>query len=81
MSFAGSFEDGYDDYYEIDLSDRQSIEDLPENIADFANVWDDLERHEEEQLEEELQELDRTEWFEVAVNPAHVGRYEVTTTQ
>jgi len=81
MSFAGSFEDGYDDYYEIDLSDRQSIEDLPENIADFANVWDDLERYEEEQLEEELQELDRTEWFDVATNPAQDGRYEVTTTQ
>jgi hypothetical protein len=81
MGFAGKFDDGYDEYYEFDWTDRQSIEDLPEDIADFANVWDELERHEEEQLEEEIQELERTEWFGVATNPAYAGRYEVTTTQ
>jgi hypothetical protein len=32
-----------------------------------------------EQFEEELTDLERTEWFDASVNPAHVGRYEVTT--
>ena len=79
MGFAGRFEDGYDDFYEFDWTDRQSIEDLPEDIADFANVWDELERHEEEQLEEKLSELERTEWYEPSVSPEKIGRYEVTT--
>ena len=79
MGFAGRFEDGYDDFYEFDWTDRASIEDLPEDIADFANVWDELERHEEEALEEKLSELERTEWYDPSVNPERVGRYEVTT--
>jgi len=79
MGFAGRFEDGFDDYYELDWTDRASIEDLPEDILDFTNALEDLERYEEEQFDEELQELERTEWFDASVNPAHVGRYEVTT--
>lgn len=81
MGFAGKFEDGFDDCYELDLTDRASIEDLPEDILDFTNALEDLERYEEEQLEEEIQELERTDWFGVATNPTLVGRYEVTTTQ
>jgi len=79
MGFAGRFEDGCDDYYELDWTDRASIEELPEDILDFTNALDDLERYEEEQHEEELQELERTDWFDVSVNPVHVGRYEVET--
>jgi hypothetical protein len=79
MGFAGRFENGFDDYYEMDWTDRASIEDLPEDILDFTNALEDLERYEEEQFDEELQELERTEWFDASVNPAHVGRYEVTT--
>ena len=79
MGFVGAYQDGFDDYHEIDWTDRESLENLPEDLADFANVWDDLERYEEEQHEEELQELERTDWFDVSVNPVHVGRYEVET--
>jgi len=79
MGFAGRFEDGFDDYYELDWTDRGSIEDLPEDILDFTNALEDLERYEEEQHEEELTDLERTEWFNASVNPVHVGRYEVQT--
>jgi hypothetical protein len=79
IGFVGKFEDGFDDYYELDWTDREALENLPEDLADFANVWDDLERYEEEQMEEELQQLERTDWFDVSVNPVRVGRYEVET--
>lgn len=77
MGFAGRFEDGYDQYFEFDYTDRASIEDLPEDIADFANVWDDLERYEEEQYEESIADLERTDWYDVSINPDKVGTYEV----
>ena len=79
MGFAGSYQDGYDDYYEFDWTDRESIENLPEDILDFSNALEDLERYEEEQFEEKLQELERTDWYDVSVNPERVGRYEVMT--
>jgi hypothetical protein len=79
MGFVGAYQDGYDDYYELDWTDRESLENLPEDLADFANVWDDLERYEEEQMEEKLSELERTEWYDPSVNPERVGRYEVET--
>jgi hypothetical protein len=79
MGFAGRFENGFDEYFEIDWTDRASIEELPEDILDFTNALEDLERYEEEQMEEELQQLERTDWFDVSVNPVHVGRYEVET--
>jgi hypothetical protein len=77
MGFAGRFEDGYDDYYEFNYTNREEIENLPEEIADFANVWDDLERYEEEQYEESVADLERTEWYSVTTNPDKIGRYEV----
>lgn len=79
MGFAGRFEDGFDDYYNYDLSDRATVEELPEDILDFTNVLEEVDRWEEEQFEEELQELERTDWFDVSVNPVRVGRYEVQT--
>ena len=79
MGFAGRFEDGFNEDFELDWTDRASIEELPEDILDFTNALEDLERYEEEQFEEELTDLERTEWFDASVNPVHVGRYEVTT--
>ena len=79
MGFAGKFEDGYDDYYDYDYTDRDQVENLPEDILDFTNAMDDLENWEAEQEEEALSELERTEWFDASVNPAHIGRYEVET--
>jgi len=36
MGFIGKFEDGIDEYYDYDLSDRESIELLPEDVI---RVW------------------------------------------
>ena len=33
MCFVGRWEDGFDDFYEYDITDRESIEDLPQEIA------------------------------------------------
>jgi hypothetical protein len=79
MGFAGRFEDGFDEYFEMDWTDRDSIENLPEDILDFTNALDDLERYEEEQFEEKIADLERTDWYDVSVNPVYVGRYEVQT--
>jgi hypothetical protein len=77
MGFAGKFEDGDDEYYEFDWTDRQSIEDLPDYILDFTNALEDLERYEEEQYEESIADLERTDWYEVSTNPDKIGTYEV----
>jgi hypothetical protein len=79
MGFAGRFEDGFDDYYDYDLSDRASVEEMPEEILDFTNVLEEVDRWEEDAFEETLSELERTDWFDPSVNPDKVGRYEVTT--
>ena len=79
MGFAGKFEDGFDDYYEFDYTNREEVENLPEDILDFTNAMDDLENWEAEQEEEKLAELERTEWFPKKVKPAYVGKYEVMT--
>lgn len=79
MGFAGRFEDGHDDYYEMDWTDRESVENLPDDILEFSNALEDLENYEQEQLEETLSEMERTEWFDVSVNPVRDGKYEVTT--
>jgi hypothetical protein len=79
MGFAGRFEDGFDESYDYDLSDRASVEELPEDILDFTNVLEEVDRWEEDAFEDTLSELERTEWFDPSVNPDKVGRYEVTT--
>jgi len=77
MGFAGRYNNGDDEYFEFDWTDRQSIEDLPEDILDFTNALEDLDRYEEEQYEESVADLERTEWYPVTTNPDKVGRYEV----
>jgi len=53
MGFVGKFEDGYDDYYDYDISDRESIESLPEDVVDYA----DLMTWHEEWVEENKDEV------------------------
>ena len=79
MGFAGKFADGFNDYYEYDYTNREEVENLPEDIQDFTNAFDDLENWEHEQEEEAMAELERTEWFAKKVKPAYVGKYEVMT--
>jgi hypothetical protein len=79
MGFAGKFEDGFDDYYEYDYTNRDDVENLPEDIADFTNAMDDLEQWESEQQaeEEENAYLETvTYWYPVDVNPHYQGFYE-----
>lgn len=78
MGFVGKFEDGFDDYYEYDISDRESVENLPEDLIDFGGLMEEVERWEEEEFEEQMSELERTEWY-IGQDPATVGRYEVQT--
>ena len=68
-----------DDYYEFDYTNREEVENLPEDIQDFTNALDDLENWEAEQEEEKLADLERTEWFPKKTKPAYVGKYEVMT--
>jgi hypothetical protein len=78
MCFVGRFQDGIDEYYEYDITDRESVEDLPQELIDVGNLMDEVDRYEEEQYEERMAELTRTEWY-VGQDPFHVGRYEVQT--
>ena len=77
MGFAGRYDNGDDEYFEFDFTDRQSIEELPDDILDFTNALEDLERYEEEQYEESIADLERTDWYEVSTNPDKIGTYEV----
>lgn len=38
MAFCGRYVDGYDDYYDYDISDKESIEQLPEELLDFTDL-------------------------------------------
>jgi len=79
MAFCGRFADGYDDFYEYDISDRESLEQLPDELLDFTDL---IGRHEdwlaEEEAEREREEHEAmcTEWFSVETNPHYVGFYE-----
>jgi len=77
MGFAGCYEDGNDDYYEYDITDRESCENLPEDILEFSGIMDDVERYEEEQYEESIADLERTDWYSAKTNPEKIGTYEV----
>lgn len=49
MGFAGLYEGGNDDYYEYNITDRESIDALPPELIDYA----DLEYQHEQWLEEQ----------------------------
>ena len=40
--FIGKFEDGFDEYYEYDITDEDAINELPEELIEFGNL---LEEH------------------------------------
>lgn len=53
MGFIGSYVDGVDSYYEYDLSDRASIEALPQELIDFGDLITLHEEWFDEDLEDE----------------------------
>lgn len=78
MCFAGQFIDGSDEYYEYDVTDQNTIEDLPADVQDFAGLEDAHENWKEEAINEYMENLERTEWY-VGQLPARDGRYEIQT--
>ena len=52
MAFIGYYEDGDDDFYEYDITDAASIEELPEHIADYGNLMEEHENWVEENQED-----------------------------
>lgn len=81
MGYIGQFttEDG-DDYYEYDISYPDDIENLPEDLIEFADLRTRAEEYQVEQLEEQWGDAERTDWYPAdKVSPERDGYYEVTT--
>lgn len=80
MCFAGTYtsENG-DDCYEYDVSDQNTIDDLPTEIQEFAGLEDAHDMWKDNAINDYLEDLVRTEWLSKKVKPVHIGRYEVTT--
>lgn len=79
MAYAGQFIDGEDEYFEYDIEDLESIQNLPNELLEFTALEDRYyERQEELEAEREFEEEEakKTEWFDGTVKPVHVGRYE-----
>ena len=78
MGYAGQFtNDSGDDYYEYDIGDIDSIENLPEDIIEFGDLRTRAEEYLIDRLGEDYVDAERTDWFEVAVKPAYDGFYEI----
>jgi hypothetical protein len=79
MCFAGTYTSiGGDDCYEYDRTDKDSMDNLPSEVMDFAGLECAYDEWLEEAVQEYLADLDRTEWY-TGQTPARDGRYEVTT--
>lgn len=80
MGYAGMYtSESGDDYYEYDVTDQNSIEDLPADVVDFAGLEDAHANWKEEAILDYIDSVERTDWISKKVNPVHIGRYEVTT--
>lgn len=80
MCYIGQYNtDGGDDYYEYDLGDPESIEDLPEDCIEFGNLRDAARDHIIYELEEQWVDAERTEWYSAETKPVRDGWYEVKT--
>ena len=47
MGFVGEYADGQDNYYEYDITDRESWEEIPADLVDFAGIEFDHEAYKE----------------------------------
>ena len=81
MGYAGLYTtedgEGFDDYYEYDLGDPESIEDLPSDVIEFGDLRTKSQEHIIYMLEEEWGDAERTEWYPMTVCPVRDGWYEV----
>ena len=56
MGFIGKYENGDDQYYEYDITNLESIKQLPEDIIEYGNLIDEYEYFYEQSLEDEDEE-------------------------
>ena len=80
MAYCGTYtsEDG-DDYYEYDITDAESIENLPQELVEFGGLEDAHRDWMIDNLSEEWGDAERTEWYDASVKPSRIGYYEITT--
>ena len=78
QGYAGQFTTEYgDDYYEYDLSDPESIEELPSDVIEFGDLRTKCEEYIIDRLTEDWEGKERTDWYPLEVNPVREGWYEV----
>jgi len=58
MSFIGWFEDGFDDCYEYDISDKENIDNLPDELIEFGNLYEEHENWKENHEDEDTDETE-----------------------
>ena len=81
MAFCGQWIDGEDDYHNYDISDKQSIENLPSDVVEFAGLDSAYEDYMENIQTDILWQLPRTEYFDAKIKPLKHGRYIIKTKQ
>jgi hypothetical protein len=79
MGYGGIFdsENGGDDYYELDWTSREVIENLPGDLIDFGDLLTKFDEYEVERIEEEWGDAERTDWYPMSVEPVREGCYEI----
>lgn len=80
MCYIGQFTtEGGDDYYEYDLSDPSTLDDIPSDCIEFADLRTRAEEWQIENLESLWEGAERTEWYDASIKPVREGYYECTT--
>ena len=84
MAFCGKYEDGYDEYIEYgNMTADEMEEQLPawvdEQFSLIERARDDEEQEQEDEWNEFINDLERTDWFPKKIKPVREGKYEVTT--
>jgi hypothetical protein len=78
MAFCGQYIDGDDDYYEYGGMTAQQLEDdLPSAINYHFGVVDRKRDDEEQEYQEYIDSLEKTDWYPASIKPVRDGRYEV----
>ena len=79
MGFGGVYDSGNggDDYYEYDISNPESIKDLPLELIEFGDLETKAYEYMIEEMEDEWVDAKRTAWHSVDVKPEYDGYYEL----
>ena len=81
MGFAGQYINGDDDYYEYDLTNKESIDSLPTDIVEFAGLENAYEEYIDNLTTDVLWDLPRSEAIDGKIKPQMTGRYIIRTKQ